>query len=93
MTTLNPSHNVFRQSEGRHAQAVYRASEASSSTPPEGSDFEDDLSVDDRVERVRAARRGRKEGRQRVRRAMPPMPDLRFEQVSSGVSASERYNS
>lgn len=86
MTTLNPSHNPFRASEGRHAQAVYQASSqpegpsagtASTSRFPDN--FVDELeSVDDDV----PARRGRREGRQRVRRAMPPMPDLRFEQVS-----------
>ena len=34
MTTLNPSHNPFRQSSGRHAQAVHRPSPEPSETGP-----------------------------------------------------------
>jgi hypothetical protein len=74
MTSLNPSHNVFRHPSGRHAQAVH---EPSSSDEKAGAGFPDDLGVDDSVEQARRV------GRERVRRGMVPVPDLRFEQVSS----------
>lgn len=76
MTSLDPSHNIFRKSSGRHAQAVYNAQDAPSTAEDDLSD--DEMGVDDHV---RAQRRGKKEGRKRVRQAMPPLPDQRFEQV------------
>jgi hypothetical protein len=95
MTTLNPSHNIFRASSGRHAQAVYHADDLPPSEKPSSSssaaggasgfpDLCDDLGIDDSV----GEKRGRREGRKRVRAAMPPMPDLRFEQVRRSVSRS-----
>jgi hypothetical protein len=74
MTTVNPSHNVFRQSEGRHAQAVHQSSQFPDDLPAK-----DDDSIDGDMPRVK------KEARKRVRQQMPPMPDLRFEQVSQAV--------
>ena len=68
MATLDPSHNPLRKPQGRHAQAVYDASAAQ-----DVSDSESDESAGER--------RARKEGRKRVRAAMPPLPDQRFEQV------------
>jgi hypothetical protein len=75
MTTANPSHNPFRESEGRHAQAIHRAS---------GTQFPDDLPArDDDEESIDGdERKVKREARRRVRQVMPPMPDLRFEQVS-----------
>ena len=106
MTTLDPSHNIFRESSGRHAQAVHRADDipldrpAASAPPDEDEEDEsemgidDELGVDDRLPSssaaaaaraadARAKRKGKMEARRRVRGAMPPMPDLRFEQVRS----------
>jgi hypothetical protein len=78
MTSLDPSHNPFRDPSGRHAQAVHRSSP--SAFPDDlDIDSDSDLGVDDHV---RAELQGRRKGRRRVRAAMPPMPDLRFEQVS-----------
>ncbi|KAK4687722.1 hypothetical protein P7C73_g2388, partial [Tremellales sp. Uapishka_1] len=68
MTTLNPSHNPFRASKGRHAQAVHRPDQ----------DFPDDIDLSDSD--LSPRKRGQLEGRQRIKRAVPPMPDLRFEQ-------------
>jgi hypothetical protein len=79
MTTLNPSHNVFREPEGRHAQAVRQADAASGS----GSDVDGvDGDLDSRPQGVKRAKR---HGRKRVKAAMPPIPDMRFEQVSGVV--------
>jgi hypothetical protein len=75
MTTVNPSHNVFRQSEGRHAQAVHQSSQFPDDLPAK-----DDDSIDGDMPRVK------KEARKRVRQQMPPMPDLRFEQVCQAVT-------
>lgn len=78
MTTANPSHNFLRHSEGRHAQAVRRASD---------SQFPDDLPArHDDEESIDGdeSSKIKKEARRRVRQQMPPMPDLRFEQVSFG---------
>lgn len=72
MTTLNPSHDFTRKSEGRHAQAVRTAS-----SYPDDLPVGDDESIDED-----GPSRAKKEGRKRVRQQMPPMPDLRFEQVS-----------
>jgi hypothetical protein len=87
MTSLNPSHNPFRHSSGRHAQAVHQPSAPSSSFPDDlpisDSDSDSEYGVD---EHLRGERRARREGRKRVRAAMPPMPDLRFEQVSGECS-------
>ncbi|RSH91240.1 hypothetical protein EHS25_009539 [Saitozyma podzolica] len=83
MTSLNPSHNPFRHPSGRHAQAVHQPSAPSSSFPDDlpipDSDSDSEYGVD---EHLRGERRARREGRKRVRAAMPRMPDLRFEQVS-----------
>lgn len=68
MSTLDPSHNPFRKPEGRHAQAVYEADTAR---------VEDESDSDE----SQGERRARKEGRRRVRAAVPPLPDQRFEQV------------
>jgi len=70
MTSVNPSHNVFRHSEGRHAQAVHQSTQFPDDLPAK-----DDDSIDGDLPRVK------KEARKRVRQKMPPMPDLRFEQV------------
>ncbi len=100
MTTFNPSHNPFRTSSGRHAQAIHRPSPETSddgdlpskksgpsirfpddlplSDTNSDSDSDSDLGVDD--ERVT---KGRKEGRRRVKAGMMPIPEMRFEQVSS----------
>lgn len=77
MTSLNPSHNIFRHPSGRHAQAVHESSPPSDEKDTSGypARFPDDLGVDDTVERAR------RDGRDRVRRGMVPVPDLRFEQV------------
>ncbi|KAL7422204.1 hypothetical protein Q5752_002850 [Cryptotrichosporon argae] len=69
MTTLNPSHDPFHHTDKRHGQAVYRA---------EAPDYPDLDDVDDEPAHARA--KARREGRRRVRAAMPPLPDLRFEQ-------------
>ena len=74
MTSLNPSHDPLRESKGRHAQAVRRASDFPDDLPEE-----DDQSIDGEGHRTA---RIKKEARHRVRAQMPPMPDLRFEQVS-----------
>ena len=103
MTTLNPSHNPFRPSSGRHAQAVHRPSRSPSSAPsstspsasrPYPSAFPDNLPGDtdsdlgsDDPDRGNAKHRARK----RVKAVVPPLPDLRFEQVGRGpLSSSER---
>ncbi|WVQ78190.1 hypothetical protein IAT38_000273 [Cryptococcus sp. DSM 104549] len=65
MTSLDPSHNPFREK----AQAVRRPEAQSSPFP----DDVPELSHRDHL-------RARKEGRKRVKAAMPPLPDLRFEQ-------------
>jgi hypothetical protein len=72
MTTLNPSHDPFRKSEGRHAQAVRQSSQYPDNLP-----VEDNESIDGD-----GPSRAKREARRRVRQQMPPMPDLRFEQVS-----------
>ncbi|GFZ46242.1 hypothetical protein JCM24511_04489 [Saitozyma sp. JCM 24511] len=79
MTSLNPSHNPFRHPSGRHAQAVHQPSAPSfpDDLPISDSDSDSEYGVD---EHLRGERRARREGRKRVRAAMPPMPDLRFEQ-------------
>jgi hypothetical protein len=75
MTTANPSHNPFRESEGRHAQAIHRSSQTQ---------FPDDLPArSDDEESIDDERKVKREARRRVRQVMPPMPDLRFEQVTS----------
>ncbi|ORY32225.1 hypothetical protein BCR39DRAFT_41625 [Naematelia encephala] len=76
MTTLNPSHNPFRKPSGRHAQAVHEPASDFPDDLPISDD--EDLGVDD--ERRKARREGKREARKRVRGAMPPLPDLRFEQ-------------
>lgn len=78
MASLNPSHNVFRHPHGRHAQAVHDP-QSSTSHPDDVSDSGSDIGID---ARSHAEKKARKEGRKRVRQAVPPMPDLRFEQVS-----------
>lgn len=81
MTTLNPSHNIFREPEGRHAQAVRQADAASGS----GSDVDGvDGDLDSRPQGVKRAKR---HGRKRVKAAMPPIPDMRFEQVSAFIGS------
>ena len=82
MTSLNPSHNIFRQPEGRHAQAVHEPSSSSNDEKRFPDRFADDLGVDDTVERAR------RDGRDRVRRGMVPVPDLRFEQVSRALDVT-----
>jgi hypothetical protein len=87
MTTLDPSHNPFRTSSGRHAQAIHRQdSNLSEKRPGENDDIDypelDDLHPSSVDAGIQAERKGRREGRRRVRAAAPPMPDLRFEQVS-----------
>ncbi|WVF72301.1 hypothetical protein IAT40_007114 [Kwoniella sp. CBS 6097] len=78
MTSLNPSHIPFNKS----AQAVHHAE--SSSESGEKSKFPDSLpTVHQRHGRGHNNRKGKHhegEGRERVKQAMPPMPDLRFEQ-------------
>lgn len=74
MTSVNPSHNVFRHSEGRHAQAVHQSTQFPDDLPAK-----DDDSIDGDLPRVK------KEARKRVRQQMPPMPDLRFEQVGQAL--------
>jgi hypothetical protein len=76
MTSLNPSHNVFRHSEGRHAQAVHQSSQFPDDLPAKHGEDDDDSIDGDEPARIK------KEARRRVRQQMPPMPDLRFEQVS-----------
>ncbi|KAK1924761.1 hypothetical protein DB88DRAFT_486686 [Papiliotrema laurentii] len=76
MASLNPSHNVFRHPHGRHAQAVHDP-QSSTSHPDDVSDSGSDIGID---ARSHAEKKARKEGRKRVRQAVPPMPDLRFEQ-------------
>ncbi|ORX39766.1 hypothetical protein BD324DRAFT_233199 [Kockovaella imperatae] len=87
MTTLDPSHNIFRDPSGRHAQAVHRADDIPLDEKRAGiidgdsEDEVDDLSIDDRLPaRVNAERKAKRDARRRVRGAMPPMPDLRYEQ-------------
>jgi len=76
MTTANPSHNPFRESEGRHAQAIHRSSQTQFPNDlPARDDDEESIDGDER--------KVKREARRRVRQVMPPMPDLRFEQVSS----------
>lgn len=73
MTTLDPTHNPLRDPKGRHAQAIHKASE-----------FPDDLPEDDTLsidEEGHHTARVKREARHRVRAQMPPIPDLRFEQV------------
>lgn len=77
MTSLNPSHNPFRKSSGRHAQAIHRSSDTDADAD---ADFPEDLPISD-TDEIGPVRKGRKEGRKRIRKAVPPMPDLRFEQV------------
>jgi len=88
MTSLNPSHNPFRKSEGRHAQAVRHPSQEDINEEPKSSLFPDTLplspSASDDESEV-AEKKARWEGRKRVRGAMPAVPDLRFEQVSLRV--------
>jgi len=72
MSTFDPSHNPLRKPAGRHAQAVY--------DPSAVQDVSDSDSDESQGER-----RARKEGRRRVRAAMPPLPDQRFEQVRFGL--------
>ncbi|WWD01529.1 hypothetical protein V866_008474 [Kwoniella sp. B9012] len=70
MTSLNPSHNPFRSS----AQAVHHPS-----TEKQQSNFPDSLpTVNEHHHEDH--KKARKEGRKRVKQAMPVMPDLRFEQ-------------
>ncbi|WWD15809.1 hypothetical protein CI109_100233 [Kwoniella shandongensis] len=76
MTTLDPSHLPFRHD----AQAVHRAHPSSSSASPQSATFPDDLPEVTAKDEARGHSRARKEGRKRVKNAMPPMPDLRFEQ-------------
>lgn len=86
MTTLNPSHNVFRHPAGRHAQAVHEPSPSFPDQLPSVTKEDDDLSIDsDLDERDRELLRAKREARRRVQGAMPPMPDLRFEQVGLGL--------
>ena len=88
MTTFNPSHDPFRESKGRHAQAVHRASnDESGSESQSQSQYpdqlpvaqDDDQSIDGDGHRTAKIKR---EARHRVKAQMPPLPDLRFEQVS-----------
>lgn len=74
MTTLDPTHNPLRTPSGRHAQAIRRPSEFPDDLP-----VEDDQSIDGEGHHTSRIKR---EARHRVRSQMPPMPDLRFEQVS-----------
>ena len=80
MTSLNPSHNIFRTPQGRHAQAVH--------DPQTQSQVQDEIESEDETtflsEREKAERRAKREARRRVRANAPSMPDLRFEQVSLG---------
>lgn len=73
MTTLNPTHNPLREPKGRHAQAIHEASQFPDDLPAE-----DDQSIDQDGHHTSKVKR---EARRRVRAQMPPMPDLRFEQV------------
>ncbi|OCF39459.1 hypothetical protein I317_06732 [Kwoniella heveanensis CBS 569] len=80
MTSLDPSHIPFSKS----AQAVHHVE--TSASDDKSSKFPDTLpTVRQRHEGGRGHRKGKGkhsegEGRERVRQAMPPMPDLRFEQ-------------
>jgi len=76
MTSANPSHNPFRESEGRHAQAIHRASNTQFPDDLPARDDDGDSIDGDEPSKVK------REARRRVRQQMPPMPDLRFEQVS-----------
>ncbi|OCF71986.1 hypothetical protein I204_07250 [Kwoniella mangroviensis CBS 8886] len=70
MTSLNPSHNPFKSS----AQAVHHPS-----PEKQQSNFPDSLpTVNEHHHEDH--KKARKEGRKRVKQAMPVMPDLRFEQ-------------
>jgi hypothetical protein len=89
MTTFNPSHNPFRKPQGRHAQAVHRPSPEPSDVDsddehePGSSSFPDDLpSNESDSESGEEHQRARRQGRGRVKASIPPLPDLRFEQVS-----------
>ncbi|WWC85375.1 uncharacterized protein L201_000238 [Kwoniella dendrophila CBS 6074] len=74
MTSLNPSHNPFKSS----AQAVHHAT---SDEKNEKGKFPDSLpTVHERGLHDGDHKKARKEGRKRVKQAMPVMPDLRFEQ-------------
>ncbi|EIW69556.1 hypothetical protein TREMEDRAFT_30372 [Tremella mesenterica DSM 1558] len=72
MTTLNPSHLPIPGSS--RGQAIYDPSSSRDVFPSMDMDH---LSDDD------DERKGRREGRKRVRGNMPPLPDLRFEQTIS----------
>ncbi|WVQ98630.1 hypothetical protein IAU59_005760 [Kwoniella sp. CBS 9459] len=80
MTSLNPSHNPFSKS----AQAVHHAESSPSGESGEksSSKFPDTLPTVHRRHGHSSRERHHEEGegRERVRQAMPPMPDLRFEQ-------------
>ncbi|KAK8869916.1 hypothetical protein IAR55_000484 [Kwoniella newhampshirensis] len=73
MTTLDPSHIPFRHS----AQAVHHAHPSHSAANHQ---FPDDLPEVTAQDIAKGHPRARREGRKRVKTAMPPMPDLRFEQ-------------
>lgn len=80
MTTLDPSHNPFSSK----AQAVHRPDREISSQFPDTLPTAHDSESRPR-RRHRHGRRSREqereEARERVKASMPPMPDLRFEQV------------
>lgn len=93
MTTFNPSHDPFRESKGRHAQAVHRTSDTEADSDSQYPDQlpsaqEDDQSIDGDGHRTAKIKR---EARHRVKAQMPPLPDLRFEQVSPRFSLVEVY--
>lgn len=84
MTTLNPSHNPFRKPEGRHAQAIHDPSSTAQTDSLSDASSTSDLGDDEKHITVKKAK---KEGRKRVRAVMPPMPDMRFEQVRKPKSS------
>jgi hypothetical protein len=78
MTTLDPSHNPFHSSSGRHAQAVHQSTD---SQLPDTLPTPSDVDAQGHPTASGAIKKGRAEGRKRVKAVVPALPDLRFEQV------------
>jgi hypothetical protein len=87
MTTLDPSHNVFRHPSGRHAQAVHEPNRFPDILPSitddrDGGESDGSIDGEHLTSRQKERLRAKREAVKRVRANVPPMPDLRFEQVS-----------
>lgn len=78
MTSLDPSHIPGLSKKPRTGQAVHDPSQTTEADVEEKAEFPDEVSD---IDSDAAELRARKEGKRKIRSAVPAIPDLRFEQV------------